>query len=187
MLKIADMRRKSPGAMNRSQIALIIASSALLLGCVENKPYRVAGIDDLDKFYSGEKPPSESVRVSDQRGYRISFVEFDERGDFWDRRQLAKAARYIGDSKKPVLLVTYIHGWHHNAKDRSSATKNPGDVQTFRCLLSELAVSETTKDFAVHGVYLGWRGRLIEGPLDYLTFLDRKGAATRVAGTKPRI
>jgi len=183
MLKIADMRRKSPGAMNRSRLAFIIASSALLLGCVENKPYRVAGIDDLDKFYSGEKPPSESVRVSDQRGYRISFVEFDERGDFWDRRQLARAANKIKDGNKPVLLVVYIHGWHHNAKDRPPGGKNPGDVQMFRCLLSELAISESTKNFAIHGVYLGWRGRLIEGPLDYLTFLDRKGAAMRVAGT----
>jgi hypothetical protein len=165
--------------------ALLVVALALLPGCVENKPYRVGGIDQLDKYYSGQKPPSEKIRVSEERNYRISFVEFDERGDFWDRRQLAKAARYIGDSSnnKPVLLVTYIHGWHHNAKDRPSATKNPGDVQTFRCLLSELAVSESTKNFAVHGVYLGWRGRLIEGPLDYLTFLDRKGAATRVAGT----
>jgi hypothetical protein len=39
------------------------------------------------------------------------------------------------------------------------------------------------RGFQVHGVFLGWRGRLVQGPLDYLTFLDRKGAATRVAGT----
>ncbi|HEY6070491.1 MAG TPA: hypothetical protein VIU85_03875 [Chthoniobacterales bacterium] len=175
-------RRNSPGAIHcRSRIAL--TTVFLLAGCVENKPYRVQGIDDLDKYYSGQKPPSEFVRVSGQRGYRISFVEFDDHGDFWDRRQLGDAARSIGGSDKPVVLVTYVHGWHHNAKDRPPGGKNPGDVQTFRCLLSELAVSESTKNFAVHGVYIGWRGRLIEGPLDYLTFLDRKGAATRIAGT----
>jgi hypothetical protein len=164
---------------------LLFLLTALLCSCVQNKPYRLGGIHDerLEKAYPAQKPASEMVPVSDERNYRISFVEFDERGDFWDRRQLAKAARYIGHSRKPVLLVTYIHGWHHNAKDRPRGGKNPGDVQMFRCLLSELAVSESTRNFAVHGVYLGWRGRLIEGPLDYLTFLDRKAAATRVAGT----
>ena len=35
----------------------------------------------------------------------------------------------------------------------------------------------------MHGVYLGWRGRLVQGPLDYFTFLGRKAAATRIAGT----
>jgi hypothetical protein len=167
------------------RLSLSCAVVLFLAGCVANKPHRLGGIDDenLGSFYPGQKPATETVRVSDERSYRISFVEFDDKGDFWDRRQLAKAARFIGHSDKPVLLVTYIHGWHHNAKDRPPGGKNPGDVQTFRCLLSELSVSESTKDFEVHGVYLGWRGRLVEGPLDYLTFLDRKGAATRIAGT----
>jgi hypothetical protein len=178
------MRRNSPGAIRgRPCSALLLAIATLLPGCVENKPYRAQGIHDLDKFYSGQKPPSELVPVSEERNYRISFVEFDDHGDFWDRNQLAEAARSIGRSTKPVVLVTYVHGWHHNAKDRPPGGKNPGDVQTFRCLLSELAISESTKNFAVHGVYIGWRGRLVEGPLDYLTFLDRKGAATRIAGT----
>lgn len=168
-----------------ARLSVAFALVLLLAGCVANKPYRLGGIDDenLGRFYPGQEPASETVPVSDERRYRISFVEFDDKGDFWDRRQLAKAARFIGHSDKPVLLVTYIHGWHHNAKDRPPGGKNPGDVQTFRCLLSELSVSESTKDFEVHGVYLGWRGRLVEGPLDYLTFLDRKGAATRIAGT----
>ena len=160
-----------------------LAAATVLSGCAENKPYRLLGIDDAARYYSDQKPWFESVPVSDERNYRISFVEFDERGDFWDRGQLRETARAIEHTRKPVLLVTYIHGWHHNANDRKPGGQNPGDVQTFRCLLSELAVSESTKDYQVHGVYLGWRGRLIEGPLDYLTFLDRKAAATRIAGT----
>jgi hypothetical protein len=168
-----------------ARLSLSCALVLLLAGCVANKPYRLGGIDDenLKKFYPEQEPATETVRVSDERSYRISFVEFDDKGDFWDRRQLAQAAHLVGHSHKPVLLVTYIHGWHHNAKDRPPGGKNPGDVQTFRCLLSELSVSESTRDFEVHGVYLGWRGRLVEGPLDYLTFLDRKGAAARIAGT----
>lgn len=163
----------------RKIVALL--GTALLFSCVENKPFRLLGIDDEN--YHNQKKYFDEVKVSGDRTFQISFVEFDERGDFWDRRQLGRANISIQKTKKPILLVTYIHGWHHNADDRKPGTKNPGDVQAFRCLLSELALSESTKDFQVHGVYLGWRGRLVRGPLDYLTFLDRKGAATRVAGT----
>src|SRR2546423_2345775 len=184
-LTFASMRRNSPGA-SRYRSLSSLALFLLLVGCVENKPYRLAGIDHVEKYYSGQQPWLDQVQVSDNRDYRISFVEFDERGDFWDRGQLRETARVIENDtgqNKPVLLVVYVHGWHHNANNRPCTSKNPGDVQTFRCLLSELAVSESTKSYQVHGVYLGWRGRLIEGPLDYLTFLDRKAAATRVAGT----
>ncbi len=163
----------------RSAVAL--ACSTILFGCVANKPFRLLGIDD--KNYPNQKSSFDEISISEGRTYRISFIEFDEKGDFWDRRQLGRANNKIRDTKKPVLLVIYIHGWHHNANDRKPGGKNPGDVETFRCLLSELAVSASTTGFQVHGVYLGWRGRLISGPLDYLTFLSRKAAATRVAGT----
>ena len=105
----------------------------LLSACVGNKPYRLGGI--ADEFYPNQKPGFEQAAVSSGRNYRLSFVEFDERGDFWDRRQLAAASRAIRKSNKPVLLVTFIHGWHNNA--------DSGDVETFRCVLSELAVSES--------------------------------------------
>lgn len=156
-----------------------LLAAALLSSCVQNKPYRLHGI--ADEFYSAQKDYFDEQRVPGGRTYRISFVEFDEKGDFWDRRQLGNAASRIGRANKGVLLVTYIHGWHHNANDRKPGDN--GDVETFRALLSELALSESTRDVQVHGVYLGWRGRLVQGPLDYLTFLGRKGAATRVAGT----
>jgi hypothetical protein len=163
------------------RVIVTVLGLGLLSACVGNRPYRLGGI--ADEFYPNQKPEFEQTAVSSDRNYRLSFVEFDERGDFWDRRQLGAASRAIRKSKKPVLLVTFIHGWHHNADDRKQSGKNPGDVETFRCLLSELAVSESVRGFQVHGVFLGWRGRLVQGPLDYLTFLDRKGAATRVAGT----
>jgi hypothetical protein len=163
------------------RVIVTVLSLLLLSSCVGNKPYRLGGI--ADEFYPNQKPPFEQSAVSADRNYRLSFVEFDERGDFWDRRQLGEASRIIHTSDKPTLLVTFIHGWHHNADDRKQSSKNPGDVETFRCLLSELAVSESLRGFQVHGVFLGWRGRVVQGPLDYLTFLDRKGAAMRVAGT----
>lgn len=163
------------------RVIVTVFGLGLLSACVGNRPYRLGEI--ADEFYPNQKPAFEQTAVSSDRNYRLSFVEFDERGDFWDRRQLGAASRAIRKSKKPVLLVTFIHGWHHNADDRKQGGKNPGDVETFRCLLSELAVSQSVRGFQVHGIFLGWRGRLVQGPLDYFTFLDRKGAATRVAGT----
>lgn len=160
-----------------------ILALTLLSGCVPNRPYRLQGVTDgiyEDKF-PGQQPPSEEHEAGSDRNYRLSFVEFDDKGDFWDRGQLAIASARVKRAPKPVLLVIFIHGWHHNAADRKPGGK--GDVETFQCLLSQLALSESARHLQVHGVYLGWRGRLVQGPLDYLTFLGRKAAATRVAGT----
>jgi hypothetical protein len=164
--------------MSRVCVGLLLA--ALLGGCVGNKPYRLGGI--ANDSYPGQLPPFEDNVAAPGHTYRLSFVEFDEKGDFWDRKQLGKAASQIKHAGKPVLLVIYVHGWHQNASERKNS-KNPGDVETFRCLLSQLAVSDSTSQLQVHGVYLGWRGRVLQGDLDYVTFLNRKGAATRVAGT----
>ena len=139
------------------RVIVTVLGLELLTACVGNRPYRLGGI--ADEFYPNQKPPFEQSTVSADRNYRLSFVEFDERGDFWDRRQLGEASRAIRASEKPTLLVMFIHGWHHNANDRKQSSKNPGDVETFRCLLSELAVSESLRGFQVHGVFLGWRGR----------------------------
>jgi len=167
------------------RLGLPCVLSILLAGCVANRAYRLGRLDSAnpDAQQPDQKPYTESHDAGTGRAYDISFVEFDDKGDFWDRRQLGKTARHIMGSPDPVLLVIFIHGWHHNAADRKPGGKNPGDVETFRCLLSQLANSESTRHMRVHGVYLGWRGRLVQGPLDYFTFLGRKAAATRIAGT----
>jgi hypothetical protein len=175
--KSACRNRRDRALVDMFRIIVLGMGATLLSACVGDKPYRLGGV--ADEFYRDQKPEFEETAVSLGRSYRLSFVEFDEHGDFWDRRQLGAADRGIRKSKKPVLLMTFIHGWHHNADDR----KQGGDVESFRCLLSELAVSESLRGFQVHGVFLGWRGRLVQGPLDYFTFLNRKAAATRVAGT----
>ncbi len=167
-----------------SRLPLAIIAAALLTSCVENRPYRLnlTRNDTYETKFPGQQAPTESLNANGNK-FRLSFVEFDEKGDFWDRAQLAIAADAIKHAPKPVLLVVFIHGWHHNAADRPPGGQNPGDVETFQCLLSQLAASQSTEALQVHGVYLGWRGRLMQGPLDYLSFLDRKAAAARVAGT----
>ena len=109
----------------------------------------------------------------DKDGFDIAFIEFDQRGDFWDREQLAIARSQLhrrSSGKKP-LLVEYVHGWHHNAQQDEHR-----DVQGFRALLSYLAHSEAIKaqGYEVFGVYIGWRGeqwRSGGDPIGYAAWL----------------
>src|SRR6266481_7452099 len=95
-----------------------------------------------DGKLKNEKLPS--CVEHDSRGFDLLFVEFDERGDFWDRDQLADGSRAIkgqASNGKQILLIEYVHGWHNNALDN-----DPGrDVDRFRQLLSVVARSELVK------------------------------------------
>lgn len=89
---------------------LILIMVALLSGCVSSQPYRLKGFDRnaYDRAYPGQKSFHEEVPVNPDHTYRLSFVELDEKGDFWDRRQLGLTAATIKNSQKPVLLVIFI-------------------------------------------------------------------------------
>lgn len=117
--------------------------------------------------------------------YLLGFIEFDDQGQLWDRRQMSgvvdKLAHEAGT--KELLMVVFVHGWKHSAA--------PGDenIQTFRDVLAQLAdheahLAETSKSLSrreVAGVYLGWRGGSVTVPLlEELTFWDRKNTAQKV-------
>jgi hypothetical protein len=168
----------------------------LFAGCTPNAPYRDLNVlSDPSNFggYIGREPQQKSFygrTVKDP--YDLAFIEFDEKGDFWDRQQLGHAYKQIEklsrNPSKPPLLLTYIHGWQNNASDETH------DVANFRGLLSRLALNpQISKNYQVFGVYLGWRGLLVpEGkhPLSQAlyfvphetSFWSRKDTATRVAG-----
>jgi len=122
-----------------------------------------------DGKLKNEKLPS--CVEHDSRGFDLLFVEFDERGDFWDRDQLADGSRAIkgqASNGKQILLIEYVHGWHNNALDN-----DPGrDVDRFRQLLSVVARSELVKklNYRVVGAYLGWRGEMFRNNSNPLTF-----------------
>src|SRR6266566_3910430 len=59
-----------------------------------------------DGKLKNEKLPS--CVEHDPRGFDLLFVEFDERGDFWDRDQLANGSRAIKNQAlngKQILLI----------------------------------------------------------------------------------
>ena len=161
------------------------ALAFLLAGCAGNQPYHRG------------KAPLETAVTPDAASaardiYRLGFIEFDEQGDFWDRDQLRKTVQAIRQTGRPVLLVTYIHGWQNNSNPKDAA-----DVEQFRGLLARLTANETVQNsgLQVFGVYLGWRGRVVHkvNPLlDAATWLSkqssfysRKNAATRISSSTP--
>ena len=80
------------------------ALAFFLAGCAANRPYHL-----------GEAPIETAVTPglpgAARDIYRLGFIEFDEQGDCWDRDQLRKTVQAIRQTGRPVLLVTYIHGW----------------------------------------------------------------------------
>lgn len=178
---------------------------AIAPGCVSNRAYRdrdsrpwatqaqmsfVQG-SQLDQYepYTTEKP---------NHRFDLSYVEFDEKGDYWDRRQLGWTVQAIkrAAAAHDVVLVVYVHGWQNDASDIRGH-----DVAKFQCLLQHLSEADEGRH-RFFGVYIGWRGKSVPGgdgvfrsgsPLDLiakglffipheLSFYSRKNAATRVAG-----
>jgi hypothetical protein len=95
------------------------------------------------------------------RPHSISYIEFDDQGDFLDRQQLVDAMANIPNGPNR-LVVFYAHGWQNNTRS--------ADVGQFNALLAHLAhtLNEPTQKrdggmpWEVYGVYLGWRGTLYD-------------------------
>src|SRR6185312_16699778 len=97
----------------RARRFFVCAATLILSGCAANQPY-----------HAGEAPSETVVTPATASTapdiYRLAFIEFDEQGDFWDREQLRKTVQAIRFTGRPILLVTYIHGWQNNS--------NPSDA-----------------------------------------------------------
>jgi hypothetical protein len=114
--------------------------------------------------------------------YYLGFVEFDDQGWFWDRRQMDRLLDllYGITETKDVLLMVYAHGWRHNA--------DPCDdnVVCFQGVLERLDILEreynpSNRRRTVVGVYIGWRGLSAKhSPFEIMSFWERKYTADRV-------
>lgn len=126
--------------------------------------------------------------------YYLAFIEFDDQGWFWDRKQMEALLRLLygrqkDGSAKDFLIFVHAHGWQHNASRCDS------NVVCFQRLLERFDIMERAiknlnkqKNSAyrpnprkVIGVYVGWRGRSLNIPgIDNLSFWERKNTAERV-------
>jgi len=144
-------------------IFLVLLNIITLLGCAPNQAYSSA--DSSKNSLPGQ--------------YLLHIVEFDDQGQFHNRKQLSTLLEKLAEEVKThnLLIVTFVHGWNHNAEETDSNLKN------FKELLKKISDYEQEQDKRriVVGVYLGWRGKSISIPfLDILTFWDRKNTAETI-------
>ena len=118
------------------------------------------------EFHAVQKFPA-----ADGAHYLLGFIELDDQGQLWDRKQmwsvLDKLSAEAAD--KDLLIAVFVHGWKH------SAAPGDTDIDTFRGILAGLSEGElhaSQKDpknprpaRQVVGIYLGWRGGSIKVPL----------------------
>lgn len=112
----------------------------------------------------------------------VGFVEFDDLGFQMPKEAINEVVGEIQDlsksSDRPLLIVAFIHGWHHSADPKD------GNVKSFQDFLRSLQVEENQSGFTkrqVVGVYLGWRGNDKTGFLSKpLSFDERKLSAIRI-------
>jgi hypothetical protein len=122
-------------------------------------------------------------------------IQVDDYGSFWDPNVPVRALETISKESQRIntIVVLFIHGWHHNAavdddnaKDfasslaqvRATLDDNIGGRPGMYRLSRELLTGNG--DVKVIGIYVGWRGKSLPMPLDYITFWGRKAAAERV-------
>jgi hypothetical protein len=175
-------------SQNRLGIFLTVAMLTVLGACAPNTIYRTK----LENCISHQ--PSTACRPNANQhfeapehpdeAYRLGFVEFDDQGQLWERKQMRSVIDeiYKQSPGEDVLMVIFAHGWQHNA--------SPGDtnIVEFRKILRSVSRSESyfakkngTSDRKVFGVYLGWRGQSVTVPgLNLLSFWDRKATSQKV-------
>lgn len=157
----------------------------LLAACSSNDIYR-SDYKTCDYKTSGDCAKNAlQVHAPDGRGeYRLGFVEYDDQGQLRDPKQMHAVVdeyRRIAASED-VLLITFVHGWHHSAQPED------GNVVSFRKMLTEVSTMEGIgseqqgrKKRKVLGLYVGWRGDSISVPyVNNVTFWERKNTAHKV-------
>jgi len=167
--------------------------SIVVSGCVMAHEYRPpcpsptsqkCGDALFEELTGQEMDPAlatEGRSASERRPYRVAFVEFDDRGEMFDRRQLEDAIRAVTSAKqdaqtlgRKAVLAFFVHGWKNNAADSS------GNVWGFRQTLAGLAKqfgpvhTDGPARAPVVGVYIGWRGAVTNLPVvEEITFWGR--------------
>lgn len=126
----------------------------------------------------------------------IDFViQVDDFGAFWDPEVPDRALKAIQSvsAKTNTIVILFVHGWHHNADiDDCNAKDFAKTLFQIRKKLEDMhngvpgpyrmSRERLTGDGNVNviGLYIGWRGKSLPMPLDYMTFWGRKAVAEQV-------
>ena len=165
----------------RSAVPLLLCLFALGASCTPHVQYRT----ELSPCEPGADFRACGQSCLEERDeYLMGFVELDDQGWLWDRKQLYAVLDALAEegARRDLLMVVFVHGWKHNASVCDT------NVACFREVLLRLddieklaAQSEGRAPRRVAGVYIGWRGLSVTGRyLSNVSFYDRKSTAQRV-------
>jgi hypothetical protein len=189
--------------------------------CAPNKSYQPVSRAPDGSFKNGMNKKEDAVRAvtmyvggngwhayhpeRDKIGKRArkieffkGYIEYAESGEAFDDNQrlaiLDKLER-LKSSNRPVYVVAYIHGWHHNA-DTSVVSREDAvgydaiKIDYFVARYAEQArrlfeLNKVDNTPVVLAVFVGWRGDSATGPLSKFSSLgDRAQAADRMAAQR---
>ena len=179
-------------------ISIAVLSICVLLGCANQKQIRDPGesgllpepdgvsLEGCRTGFAENLPGGGPFTIENYRDYSIGFAEFDDQGwtsgadDSNGQIQTIMGKLDTLSKSSNVLVVVFVHGWHHNAHD------NDCNVREFRGMVRDLSERYATPakgpHWKVFGIYVGWRGESIPVPgLRQTTIFARKFAAERVA------
>lgn len=141
--------------------------SLFCAGCVQQQHFR-SDINDVPCEQNRLNVCNTSNLIANKDdGYTLGFVEIDDQGQFYERKQAESLLKILKKEQQPQYVTIFVHGWHHNAKEEDI------NVKRFKENLKETKLRNPT--FKVTGIYVGWRGETISFPgLRLLSFWDRK-------------
>ena len=163
---------------------LVIGSAVLITGCAQNAPYHTLPGEPGNCRHSPTADECVQAYYQEYDGFDLAFAEFSDRGNAFSDRFIGDVLERIQQraDSDGVVLVTFIHGWKHNAEE-----SDPNLVDFKRALGAVQGILEA--DFGgtalgqrrLVGLYIGWRGASLDVPiLNNSTFWDRKAVAEEV-------
>lgn len=204
----ACMRRASSTFSPRVPLIALLFACLALSGCTDKK--------QIQPVQSGLAPSLDSPPTSSERKVphppSVAVIEYDERGYLFPctqsnsvkpQCQEAVALRYIEQSKeqagtRTLNVITFVHGWHHNAKwDSYNFTNFQRLIDCLNWGSADYAAIYPHSDHGdatatcanvrrddskrYIGIYLGWRGESMKH-LTFMSVKNRMNAAARVSG-----
>ncbi len=162
------------GTLIASMVLVYLTARYLVLPCLSKRWNKLDADPQPDCSERDDRPVPSKARPSKRPVVKL--IELTDLGEFVDRCQLTDVLYELTRVDRPELIVSYIHGWMHDA------TRDDEDRKKFEHwirFLDKLSRRMKPRRHVV-GVYIGWQGAFGPGPLRFLTFWNRKRAADQI-------
>lgn len=122
----------------------------LLGGCAPYTAYRTQNtLCEISKADCSKATLQWHAGTSTSPGdYFLGFVEFNDQGDLWQRQGMEAVINHLNTeaAAKDLLMVVFVHGWHHSAEEGDD------NIKTFRTVLADVAKAEAASGRPVREV-----------------------------------